>query len=215
MTPHALPTLILALVVSGYWLCVARMVWRVRRRTKGVRGVLVPVQARERVMGALWMPIVAAWIALPWIALAKPGSALLWPALPDRVLTHGAFLLLRFVAAGAAVAGWLGSIACWRHMGKHWRMAVDVTQGRLFVDGPFRVVRHPIYALSMLLMLCSVVILPAVVLLSAAALHIVLMHIKARNEEAFLAQQHGAEYVAYCARTGRFVPRRGLRATAS
>ena len=40
-----------------------------------------------------------------------------------------------------------------------------------------------------------------------ALVHVTLMNLKARNEEAHLAAMHGADYARYAARTGRFMPR--------
>jgi protein-S-isoprenylcysteine O-methyltransferase Ste14 len=56
-------------------------------------------------------------------------------------------------------------------------------------------------------MLCSAVVLPTPPMLLIALVHVVLMNIKARNEEAHLAAIHGEAYDRYAARTGRFVPR--------
>ena len=44
-------------------------------------------------------------------------------------------------------------------------------------------------------------------MLAIAVVHVTLMHLKARNEEAHLAAVHGEAYARYAARTGRFVPR--------
>jgi protein-S-isoprenylcysteine O-methyltransferase Ste14 len=41
--------------------------------------------------------------------------------------------------------------------------------------------------------------------------HIVLMNVKARSEEAHLARIHGDAYVRYVERTGRFLPRPAAR----
>jgi len=96
---------------------------------------------------------------------------------------------------------------CWSRMGTRWRMDVS-REGKeeLITDGPFRHVRHPIYALSMLLMACSVIVVPTVPMLIVGALHFTLMQIKARNEERHLIDVHGEVYRRYLARTGRFVP---------
>jgi ABC-type Fe3+/spermidine/putrescine transport system ATPase subunit len=58
-----------------------------------------------------------------------------------------------------------------------------------------------------LLMLASAVVLPTLPMLAIALVHVTLMNLKARNEEAHLAAMHGADYARYAARTGRFVPR--------
>jgi protein-S-isoprenylcysteine O-methyltransferase Ste14 len=71
----------------------------------------------------------------------------------------------------------------------------------------FRRIRHPIYAFSILLMLCTMVIVPTVPMLAFGVVHIGLMVLKARNEERHLLATHGEAYARYLASTGRFVPR--------
>ena len=56
-------------------------------------------------------------------------------------------------------------------------------------------------------MICTAVVLPTAPMIAIAVVHVTLMHVKARNEEAHLASVHGAAYAQYAARTGRFVPR--------
>ena len=116
-------------------------------------------------------------------------------------------MLLRWAATGLALACLAFSIVCWRRMGKSWRMSVTPGETtELITTGPYAYVRHPIYALSMLLMLCTLLVVPTVPVLAMAAVHITLMLMKARNEERFLSGVHGAAYEGYCRRTGRFVP---------
>jgi protein-S-isoprenylcysteine O-methyltransferase Ste14 len=51
------------------------------------------------------------------------------------------------------------------------------------------------------------VVVATVPMLVVAAIHVVLMVLKARNEEQFLLSVHGDAYRSYCRRTGRFFPR--------
>lgn len=194
-------------VVALYWTCVGLMVLRVRRRARGVSAVLVPSQPLEKILWAIWAPLVAFWIVFPWLFAFS--SRARWPFL--LAAWPGADTVV-FAAAGwvaIPVAVWcLGqSVRCWLHMGQEWRMGVDPAQrGRLIDDGPFAVVRHPIYALSMLLILCSAAAAPAPATSIAAAVHVVLMNLKARNEERFMRGRFGAVYDDYCRRVPRFVP---------
>ena len=94
-------------------------------------------------------------------------------------------------------------------MRKDWSMAVtEQARGELITDGLFARVRHPIYALSMLLMVCSMIIAPTPPMIAIGLVHIALMHLKARNEERHLLKVHGDAYAGYVRRTGRFVPPR-------
>jgi protein-S-isoprenylcysteine O-methyltransferase Ste14 len=197
-----LPLAALATVVSAYWIGVGAMIVRVRRHRRQDAG-LVPEQARERAMWLVWMPLVTAWIALPWIGLSHEGGLLGVPA----QARSGGLLVLRALAALVAFGCLLATARCWKRMGDDWRMDVSSRQTALITDGPFRRIRHPIYAFSILLMVCSAVVLPTVPMLAIALVHVALMQAKARNEEAHLARVHGVAYARYAARTGRFWPR--------
>ncbi len=78
---------------------------------------------------------------------------------------------------------------------------------RLVVTGAYAFLRHPIYALSSLLMLCTMAILPSPAMLAVGAVHLALLQWEARREESYLLGVHGAAYADYAARTGRFWPR--------
>ena len=87
-------------------------------------------------------------------------------------------------------------------------MAVNADHSNeLIVTGPFSRVRHPIYTLSMVMMMATLVAVPIWPLLVAAVLHIALMHLKAHNEEKMMLRMHGNAYAGYRERTGRFFPR--------
>ena len=77
----------------------------------------------------------------------------------------------------------------------------------LITDGMFARIRHPIYAFSILLMLCTMIVVPTPPMLALGAIHIALMVAKARNEERHLLARHGDAYARYVAQTGRFLPR--------
>jgi len=196
--------LTLVATLTAYWLGVGIMIVRVRRHARRVVGV-VPEQRLERLMGLAWVPVVAAWIALPWLALARPHSIF---AVPAWATTPEWLVVLRLVASIVAVLSLAATVKCWARMGKDWRMAVTGEPAQpLITDGLFERIRHPIYSFSMLLMLCTMLILPTVPMLVVGGAHITLMLLKARNEERHLLAHHGEAYAQYLARTGRFVPR--------
>ena len=196
--------MILTATVWAYWLGVAVMIVRARRKTRRLAG-LVPEQRLERFMWIVWVPLVAAWITLPYLALARTHTLL---AMPVFVHESAGYVALRWIAAVCALICLLLTSLCWSRMGTHWRMAVSLKgEEELITDGPFRHVRHPIYALSMLLMICSAVVVPTVPMLVVAVVHLVLMQLKARNEENHLLTVHGDAYRRYLARTGRFFPK--------
>src|SRR5262245_24939635 len=198
-----LPAAVLTATIWTYWLCVGVMIVRVRRKIRKQPGV-VPRQGLERIMWLVWVPLVVAWVTLPYLAATR--SAGRW-SVPDLV-QDPSWTGLRWAAAAIAVVCLALSIECWVRMGSRWRMAVvPGERTELVTSGLYAWVRHPIYALSIALMIASAVILPTVPMLAVATIHVCLMVLKARNEEAFLHGVHGEVYARYCARTGRFLPR--------
>jgi protein-S-isoprenylcysteine O-methyltransferase Ste14 len=199
-----LPGVVLTATVWAYWLGVGMMIIRARRKTHRLAG-LVPEQRLERFMWIVWVPLVAAWITLPYLALVRTQTLL---AMPVFVHQSAGYFALRWIAAVCALICLLLTSVCWSRMGTHWRMAVSLKgEEELITDGPFRHVRHPIYSLSMLLMICSAIVVPSVPMLVVAIVHLVLMQLKARNEENHLLTVHGDLYRRYLARTGRFLPK--------
>jgi protein-S-isoprenylcysteine O-methyltransferase Ste14 len=198
-----LPCIALAATVWAYWACVGVMIVRVRRRTHKLSGI-VPSQRVEQFMWLIWVPLVVAWMALPYLAGTRVGPP--W-GLP-QVARELPLCALRWGAAAVGLACLALSIECWHRMGGNWRMAVTPDQRtELVTSGLYGHIRHPIYALSILLMLCTVVAAPTAPVAVIAVIHIALMIAKARNEERFLSAVHGAPYQRYVERTGRFVPR--------
>ena len=199
-----LPGVLLTATVWAYWIGIGTMVVRARRKTHELAG-LVPEQPLERLMWVLWVPLVAAWIVLPYLALVRTHAPLGLPAFAQQ---GPGYAWVRWIAAIGGFACLLLTSVCWSRMGTRWRMGVSLKgEGALITDGPFRYVRHPIYALSMLLMACSVIVVPNLPMLGVGLTHLLLIQIKARNEERHLLAEHGEVYRAYLDRTGRFFPR--------
>jgi len=196
-----IPLLAVALTVCVYWLRVGAMALHARRRYRHDVGI-VPERPVERVMWLVFVPLVLAWCALPWMALGHPQG---WRSVPAFAL-HGAYAPLRWVFALLAVGCLVLTIDCWRRMGRNWRMDISDRNTALVTEGLFARIRHPIYAFSIAMMVATAVVLPSVPMLVVAVVHIVLMNIKARSEEAHLARLHGEAYARYVERTGRFFP---------
>ena len=194
------PALVLGLILLSYWARVVRLAIKARRRT-GKAANFVPPEPLGRVLRTLWYPVVIAWIAHPFVAaFTSSPPALLRPLYRAPILEW-----LAVVVAAVALAA---TLVCWKRMGKSWRMGIDPAEKtKLIVTGPFAYVRHPIYALSSLLMLASVVCLATPLMIVLALVHLTFLQWEARREERHLAAVHGAEYETYCALTGRFFPR--------
>jgi protein-S-isoprenylcysteine O-methyltransferase Ste14 len=200
------PLFIVALTISAYWLRVGAMVVRARHRQHRDVGV-IPERAAERAMWLVLVPVVLAWCTLPWLALGQVQG---WRAVPSFALQSG-YAAPRWVFALVAVACLVLTIDCWRRMGRNWRMDISDRNTALVTEGLFARIRHPIYAFSIVMMVATVAVLPSAAMLVVAVIHIVLMNIKARNEEAHLARLHGEAYARYVERTGRFFPASAAR----
>jgi protein-S-isoprenylcysteine O-methyltransferase Ste14 len=198
------PALILSVTVWTYWSAVLALALVTRWRYRAAPGVL-PRKRSEQVIWPFWIAAVIGWSILPWLALKNHHPLL---TLPEWARSRIAVHAVRLPSAVVAVMAFLGTVHCWLQMGRNWGMAV--VPGRrteLVRSGLFAFVRHPIYALSIVLMLSSVVVIPTPAMLAAALVHVVLLRLKARGEEQFLHAFHGPAYADYCRATSRFFPR--------
>jgi protein-S-isoprenylcysteine O-methyltransferase Ste14 len=198
------PLLILALTISTYWTTVLVLVVYRRLRHGHSAGVF-PRQRAERRLWRLIGPVWLGWNSLPWLALTLhvPGLAVpAWAA--DAPVIFG----VRALAAALGVGCYLLSLACWLRLGRSWTMAVVPKQDtQLVTAGPYRWVRHPIYSLSILLMIVTAIVLPTLPMVVLAGLHLVALRRKARHEEGHLLERFGPQYARYCDEVGRFCPR--------
>ena len=64
-------------------------------------------------------------------------------------------------------------------------------------DRPYAYIRHPIYALSSLLMLSTLVADPVPLMFIVAIVHLILLQLEAHREEQHLARVHGQPYLDY------------------
>ncbi len=192
--------LLLGLILATYWARVIRMVLKARKRT-GRDANFVPPEPLGRAIRIIWYPVVVAWVAHPFISAYKTRP----PALLAPLVHSGA---LPIIGLALAVAALLGSWVCWKRMGKSWRMGIDPTETtQLIVTGPYAHVRHPIYALSSLLMIGAVLVIPSPLILLLAVIHLTCLQWEARREERHMLATTGDQYAVYRARVGRFLPR--------
>lgn len=194
------PGLCVGLIVGAYWARVLRMVVKSRRQT-GRAANFLPPEPLGRALRILWYPTVLIWIVHPCVSAFELKSG----ALLRRLYQQPAIEWLAVAIAGAALAA---TLLCWKRMGKSWRMGIDPDEKtQLIVSGPYGYVRHPIYALSSLLMLATVAVIPTPLMIIVAAIHLSFLQWEARREERHLVRSHGADYARYLANVGRFVPR--------
>ncbi len=195
------PALCVGAIVAAYWWRVLRMAYKMRRKT-GRAANFVPAEPLGKILRVIWQPIVLIWIAQP--------LAMGFGARSPGFLSHRCtgVLILRWIAVAVAAVAFVLTRICWKKMGKSWRMGIDPNERTtLVVTGPYAYVRNPIYALSNVLMVATAVVVPAPLMLAAAAVHLLLLQWEVRREERHLSQIHGAEYDRYRAAVGRFFPR--------
>ena len=197
MTLYDVMCISLGLILAFYWGRVIAMAARSRRRS-GRSANFLPPETLGRVLRLAWIPAVAAWVASPFLATFDHS------AISRPLSAHTPVALIGLLVAVAAFAL---TLACWQRMGRAWRMGINPNEKNpLVTNGPFAIVRHPIYALSTALMLASVAVVLSPLILIAAAIHLPLLQWEAIREERHMRGVHGERYDEYCRRVGRFFP---------
>ena len=148
----------------------------------------------------------------PGLALQGLSYALVW-ALPRRFSPFVGFsaaldaALLVAADVLAALSVWLLAAAV-RTLGKEWSLTARLVEGhRLVTEGPYALVRHPIYTGMAGLLLATALtyshwlgLLMGVVLFTAGTV------VRVRSEERLLRAAFGAEFDAYARRVPAVVP---------
>jgi protein-S-isoprenylcysteine O-methyltransferase Ste14 len=105
------------------------------------------------------------------------------------------------IALGAALMSW--AVLFFRS----WRFRAKLSEGhQLATDGPFRLLRHPIYMGMNLLALGTAIWAPTVLVWAGFVLIAIGSDLRARSEEPLLHEAFGQAYTDYCSRTKRFLP---------
>jgi protein-S-isoprenylcysteine O-methyltransferase Ste14 len=151
-----------------------------------------------------WIAGVGFTVAL-LVGAAAPVLALLDVVEPisslDTTAVHVVGLLL---AVGGIAATFGAQIA----MGTSWRIGVDPEERtELVTDGPFALVRNPIFAAMLPTALGLTLLVPSWVAILGLVGLVVALELQVRVvEEPYLLKAHGRAYAAYAARVGRFFP---------
>lgn len=198
------PVLAVAVAVWWYWAAVVTLSW-LRRRWTGQRGAIRPRKAADRWLMRGWLLVIIAWNALPAFALHKAEP----PMGPFAAGYEMPLLAVRWAGAAGAVACLLVTVCCWVEMGRDWSVAIveEDEEQQLVTTGAFALVRHPIYALSVAMVVLTAVACASWPMALVAVIHVTLMNLKARREEQALIGVFGEQYRGYMKTTGRFVPR--------
>jgi protein-S-isoprenylcysteine O-methyltransferase Ste14 len=93
-------------------------------------------------------------------------------------------------------------------MGDSWRVGVDPAERtELVTDGPFALVRNPIFAAMIPFFAGIALLAPNALTIAGAVLLVAALELQIRFvEEPHLSRVHGQSYDDYAARVGRFVP---------
>jgi protein-S-isoprenylcysteine O-methyltransferase Ste14 len=124
-----------------------------------------------------------------------------WAAVPLPVW-------LRWTGVGLALIA--GSLLVWmfRTLGRNLTdTVVTRKQHTLVTTGPYRWVRHPMYASAALAIVGNPLVAANWYLFVAGCLALLLLVIRTRKEEQNLIAKFGDDYRNYMQRTGQFVPR--------
>ena len=196
---HAIPEILLGVVLAVYWARVLRMAYKADRRT-GQAANLVPGERIGKIIRILWTPVILIWVAHPFVTASGFGPGVLKPLYFKSWIA--------WPALGAATIGWLLSRICWKVMGRQWRMGIDPAEQNQLIDrGPFGWVRHPIYSLSGMMMLATMAMIPSPLMLAAGVVHLALLGWEAIREEQHMLRVHGSRYAYYRREVGAFLPR--------
>ena len=123
-----------------------------------------------------------------------------WRFLGEQSIARWIGLALTAIGVGFAIAARL-----W--IGRNWSGRVTIKeQHQLIQNGPYALVRHPIYSGFLLALLGTALVHGEVRGLAGFALAAVGWVLKLRTEEAFLSQQFGDAYVDYKQRVKALVP---------
>ena len=139
------------------------------------------------------------------LGLAAPLLALLDLVGPIAAIDSTALNVAGLVLARAGIAATLRAQIA---MGTSWRIGVDHSERTTLVtDGPFALVRNPIFAAMLPTALGLVLMVPSTVAFVGVAALFVALELQVRVvEEPYLLATHGDEDAHYAARIGRFVP---------
>lgn len=176
------------------------------------------------VLGAAW----AAWLyplllraphkqARPSITLpgaTGAGLALQCAGIAIALLFHAPFasrVAVWRIVAGAVLAA-VCTVVSWTsvtHLGRQFRISAGLYDDHMLVrSGPFRYVRHPIYASMLGMVVCSALLAMtdwrwAVV---ALALYIAGTEVRVRAEDTLLESRFGGDFAQYRASTRAYIP---------
>ena len=127
---------------------------------------------------------------------------------PFRV---GVPVWIRLVGSAVFLAGDILFVWTHRSLGRNWSPRLEIMENHtLITTGPYRYVRHPLYAAALIIALgLSLVSANWLLALTWTGASIWLFLRRMPAEEAMMIEEFGDEYRDYMKRTGRLIPRIG------
>jgi protein-S-isoprenylcysteine O-methyltransferase Ste14 len=123
-----------------------------------------------------------------------------WSFVPNSAITGSIGLLL--VLVGIAFSIWARL-----YLGGNWSAAAAVKQDHTLIrQGPYMIVRHPIYSGLLLALLGVAVIVGEVRCLLGVGILFLSFWLKSRMEERFMLEQFGAQYSLYQQQVKALIP---------
>lgn len=153
---------------------------------------------------AEWLAGVGFVVALV-LGASAPALALLDVVEPIDALNQSGVHIAGVVLA---LAGIVLTLYAQIAMGNSWRVGVDESERtELVTEGPFALVRNPIFSAMIPTALGLTLMVPSVVALVGFVALVVALELQVRVvEEPYLLRAQGETYRAYAERTGRFIP---------
>jgi protein-S-isoprenylcysteine O-methyltransferase Ste14 len=141
------------------------------------------------------------------IGLALETASVVMALLPRAANPRTSVLAL--LAAG--VVGGIGAVLAWtavQHLGKQFRVHAGLyVDHELISTGPYSLVRHPIYASVLALLLATIILRTGwPMALAALSVFVIGTEIRVKSEEKLLASRFGPKFLAYKKKVFAYVP---------
>ena len=186
----------LAAALVAYFVAFVGMLVFVQRRTGcDPKGVDVRKTRVSGITFFLWLAVAACYVlntrSVVWFGRI---------ACLDNDAAKGLGIVLWVIGM---LVGSAGEVA----LGASFRIDLPRERTRLVTTGIYRYIRNPCVLGLDLVVLGTFLIAPSLLALLAIVLNFAGFHLKVQAEEKYLRQMHRAKYEAYCAQTGRYLPR--------
>lgn len=174
------------------------LVQKARTGSTGFKGISGKPGSTEWWGGVLFVAALALGVLAPLLDLAGVLDPI--GALDDDVVQQA--------GGGMFFGGLVTTLVAQMAMGNSWRIGVDASEKTdLVTEGPFSIVRNPIFSGMVPASLGIVLLVPNIVAVAAVVLLLVALQIQVRLvEEPYLLEVHGKPYHDYARRVGRFLP---------